>query len=183
MNLSCQSQIDATSRSAPRKTKSNSESLAVAEKKPDQRPPRWPDVRRIKGPAIDSYLPERQKIQRISTRWADIHGNEVTITVPKSRWPALLELVANSTPVEIENELLIIAYATINTTDGKTYYFNIASDAGDPIIFTVRTLKRKRGSFFSYFATTKSERDVIRFFENLQDKRNRRRLAGWDDPQ
>jgi hypothetical protein len=82
-------------------------------------------------------------------------------------------------PVELEAEILVIAKFKVVVDDGSSYDGMVLSYFANPILFHVET---PSGSS-EYYATTRSEPEVLAFFHAFQSKKELGKPLGWYPPQ
>ena len=71
------------------------------------------------GPSISTILPKISAIRANSASLGDDDGHSVQVQIPKSKWQAFYKLLNDSEPVELNSEILIIAYFKIGMSDGR----------------------------------------------------------------
>ena len=161
------------------------EAARIASMTREERHANWPDdVHDIDGPSIETYLPRLSSVKHVTASLSSSDGGRVEINIPRSQWRGMIELFADSRPIELESEILDLGHVNVTTTNGSTYLVQILSNFANPIIYKVRSREDDHSEQINspHFATLRSEPQVLAFFESLQGASKRRRLAGWYPP-
>jgi hypothetical protein len=129
------------------------------------------------GAPIKSLLPELSKVKSVTGRFYNADNQDVDISIPASHWSKLYELFEDSEPISLGDEILMFGNIDIHTGDGKRLRIQLLSDGGNPVIYSA-IAKLVDGGLPS-FATTRSETDVLQFFNAFQTNENAPKLQGW----